>query len=354
MTMKTLAKFRWPFLLIAVLFLESCSFLGLDNYFRDRSSDYRMAEEFPEMDVPEGKNAQRVGQLYPLPDGGEVVSYEIQSEFEVPRPRSVAMNESSNEVRIQSLSDESWILVSTPPGETWPRIRSHLSRAGIPTERINPSSGVIETGLFMLSEAPEEYQQFRIELSQGVQLNSTEISILQRSFPETGGLPDQLPEWGNTSDNTEYEDWFRGVLAESLAAEDTIGTASLLGQEIGAASKVELVTPESGLPYIEMRMEYNRAWASVGYALSRRGFSITERMENEGIYISDYQRVATEEPSWWKRIFSLNRQEPTYNYRVSLDDANGTVRVRVENLDGPSLSQRESYLVLERIRNNLT
>lgn len=353
MTLKTTARYRWSFLLIAILFLQSCSFLGLDKIFRDRSSDYRKAQEFSQMDVPEGMSAERVGQLYPLPDGGEVVSYEIQSEFEVPRPRSVAMNESTNEVRIQSLSDESWILVSTPPGETWPRIRSNLSRAGIPTERINPSNGVIDTGLFKLNEAPEEFQQFRIELSQGVQLNTTEISVLQRSFPESG-LPDQLPEWKNVSENAEYEDWFRGVLAESLAAEDTIGTASLLGQEIGAASKVELVTPESGLPYIEMRMEYNRAWASVGYALSRRGFTIAERLENEGVYISDYQRVSVEEPSWWRRIFRINKSEPINNYRVSLDNSNGAIRVRVENLNGPSLTQRESYLVLQRIRNNLT
>lgn len=353
MTSKTMACFKWPLLMSALLLLESCSFLGLDTYFRDRSSDYRQAEEFPEMDVPENLSAGRIGQLYPLPQGGEVVSYEIQSEFEVPRPRSVAMNDSSNEVRIQRLNDESWILVSTPPGETWPRIRSYLSRTGIPTERIDPSDGVIETGLFKVTEAPEEFQQFRIELSQGVQINSTEISILQRSFHETE-TPGQLPDWNEVSENEEYEDWFRGVLAESLAVADTVGTASLLGQEIGASRKVELVTPENALPYIEMRMEYDRAWASVGYALSRQGFSITEQQASEGIYISDFQEIPDEDPSWWRRTFNMTKEEPVHNYRISLDNDGGVVRVRVENLDGQSMTQRESFLVLQKIRNNLT
>ena len=336
-----------------ILFLQSCSFLGLDNYFRDRSSDYRQAEEFSEIEVPEGMSTGRVGQLYPLPEGGEVVSYEIQSEFEVPRPRSVAMNDSTNEVRIQRLSGESWILVTTPPGETWPRIRSYLSRSGIPTSRVDPSNGIIETGLFKLTESPEDFQQFRIQLSQGVQINSTEIDILQRAFPEAE-VPNPLPAWGQESEKEDYEDWFRGILAETLAAEDTIGTASLLGQEIGASSKVDLVTPESGFPYIEMRMDYDRAWASVGYALSRQGFSIAEQQSSEGIYISAYQQISVDEPSWWRRAFRLTKKEPVYNYRVSLDDTGGVVRVRVENLDDQTMSQRENYLVLQRIRNNLT
>jgi len=353
MTSKILACYRWPLLMSSILLLESCSFLGLDTYFRDRSSDYRKAEEFPEIDLPENMSAGRIGQLYPLPEGGEVVSYEIQSDFEVPRPRSVAMNDSSNEVRIQRLSGESWILISTPPGETWPRIRSYLSQSGVPTERIDPSNGVIETGLFKLTEAPEEFQQFRIELSQGVQINSTEISILQRSFQEAN-LPDQLPGWNDVSDKEEYENWFRGVLAESLAAADAIGTASLLGQEIGASRKVELVAPEESFPYIEMRMEYDRAWASVGYALSRQGFSIAEQQENEGIYISNYQEISGEDPSWWRRTFNMTKEEPVYSYRVSLDNSSGAVRVRVENLNGQSMTQRESFLLLQKIRNNLT
>jgi len=353
MTINNLVCYRSPLLLSAILFLQSCSFLGLDNYFRDRSNDYRQAEEFSEINMPEGLNAGRVGQLYPLPGGGEVVSYEIQSEFEVPRPRSVGMNDSTNEVRIQRLNGETWILVTTPPGETWPRIRSYLSRAGIPTSRVDPSNGIIETGLFKLTESPEDFQQFKIQLSQGVQINSTEIDILQRSFPEAD-IPDSLPAWEQVSDKEDIEDWFRGVLAETLAADDAMGTASLLGQEIGTSSKVDLVTPESGLPYIEMRMDYDRAWASVGYALSRQGFSIAEQQASEGIYISDYQQISVEEPSWWRRMFRMSKKNPVYNYRVSLDNTNDVVRVRVENLDGETLSQRESYLILQRIRNNLT
>jgi outer membrane protein assembly factor BamC len=353
MTINNLTSYRWSLLLSAILFLQSCSFLGLDNYFRDRSNDYRQAEEFSEIEIPDGMSAGRVGQLYPLPEGGEVVSYEIQSEFEVPRPRSVGMNESTNEVRIQRLNGESWILVTTPPGETWPRIRSYLSRAGIPTSRVDPSNGIIETGLFKLTESPENFQQFRIQLSQGVQLNSTEIDILQRSFPEAD-IPNPLPSWERESDTADYEDWFRGILAETLAADDAVGTASLLGQEIATSSKVDLVTPESGLPYIEMRMDYERAWASVGYALSRQGFSIAEQHSSEGIYISDYQQVSVDEPSWWRRVFRITKNNPVYNYRVSLDNTDGVIRVQVENLNGETMSQRENYLVLQRIRNNLT
>lgn len=339
-----------------VFSVSACSFLGWDEYFRDRSNDYRRSAEVEPISVPDGFDADTLGELYPVPQGGEVVSYEIDSEFVVPRPRSVAVNESVSEVKIQKLGDDVWILMSVPPSESWPRVRSYLTRNGIPTAKADANKGVIETGLFKLSDSNEQFQQFLISLSQGVQLNTTEIEILHRSFDENT-VPDVFPAWLKTSVDTEREDWLRQGLAGDLASERISGTASLLGQEIGAASKVELMTPTEALPFIEMRMPFARAWASVGYALNKDGFSVVEEQVDNGYYLSDYQKeTESKKPSMLRRMLFMggsNKQGSIKSYRININQVGDNVELRVIKVDGSDMSQRENYLVLQLIRNNL-
>ena len=336
--------------------LAGCSWLGLDTYFRDRSDDYRKSTEIEKTKVPEDLSSEALGELYPVPQGGEVVSYEIDSEFEVPRPRSVAVNESINEVKIQRLGEDIWILMSVPPAEAWPRIRSYLTRNGIPSARADASTGVVETGLFQLSDSETLYHQFHVQLIQGVQLNTTEIEILHRQY-NAEQIPENLPAWASTSDDAEREEWLRTGLANSLASDNVAGTASLLGKEIGAAAKVELITPEAELPFIEMRMAFERAWASVGYALGKDGFEIVERQLQSSYYLADYQEPGKGGKSTFLRrlvrLGASNKNE-VLSYRVDVTRAGENVEVRVARPDGSLMDQRETYLVLESIRNKLT
>lgn len=351
----TLSRLKIFLLAVFTLSASGCSFLGWDEYFRDRSNDYRRSEEIATIQIPEELDQDAIGELYPVPRGGEVVSYEIDSEFVVPRPRSVAVNESVNEVKIQKLGEDVWILMSVPPSEAWPRIRSYLTRNGIPSAKADASRGVIETGLFKLSDNNDVFQQFLISLSQGVQINTTEIEILQRSFP-ADAVPESFSEWAEVSEDSEREDWLRQGLAGELASERITGTASLLGQEIGAASKVELMTPTESLPFIEMRMTFDRAWASVGYALSKEGFTIVESRPDSGYYTSDYQKVSdSKKPSIWRRMLFMGgkNKEAVRSFRVDLNQVGNTIEIRVINLGGSEMSQRENYLVLQMIRNNL-
>ena len=349
------ASLKFLALFIAVFPVAGCSFLGWDEYFRDRSNDYRRSEEIAQIEIPEGLDDDAIGELYPVPRGGEVVSYEIDSEFVVPRPRSVAVNESVSEVKIQKLGEDVWILMSVPPSEAWPKVRSYLTRNGVPSAQADASRGIIETDLFQLSDDNQVFQQFLISLSQGVQINTTEIEIVQRSFP-VDGVPESFSPWAKRSQDAEREEWFRQSLAGDLASEGVAGTASLLGQEIGAAAKVELMTPTTDLPFIEMRMAYGRAWASVGYALSKDGFLVVEEKPDSGYYLSDYRKPDNgKRPSIWRRMlfFGGSKKAVVKSLRVNVEQAKDVVEVRVIATDGSTMSQRENYLVLQRIRNNL-
>lgn len=338
--------------LLGSVLLSSCSWMGLDETFRDRSNDYRRSAELEHIDVPTELDSDLVGELYPIPEGSQVANYQVGNEFEVPRPRSVAINVSANEVKIQKLGSASWILTSVPPSETWPLVRSFLTRQAIPTARADANSGVIETSWFTLTDDENMLHQFLIRLSQGVQLNTTEIEITQRQVSASATL-DEIPEWPEVSADEEKETWLRDTMAAALADENTLGTASLLGREIGAAQKVSIVAPETDAPYIDMDLIFQRAWASVGYALGEDGFTVSDRSIEAQYYVAEYLNPVEEERSFFQRLRGVKKAEPA-RYRVQLETLeSGRIHVKVYGENGQPLSQRESYIVLERIRGNL-
>ncbi len=101
-------------------------------------------------------------------------------------------------------------------------------------------------------------------------------------------------------------------------------------------------------------MSYDRAWASVGYALSRPGFTSLENQKELGYYLLEYQEPSEDSEGWWSRMFSFGEKgNPVVAYKISLEEVNGKIVVRVQNADGASMTQRENYTALQLVRNNL-
>lgn len=338
--------------LLLISQLGACSFLGDRNPFRDRTGDYLNAETVPPMQVPESLDSEVIGELYPIPEVGRVPEYQLGTAFEVPRIEPQMGESRANEVRIQTLGESTWILVSVPPSETWPRLRNFLSVNGIPTEQANASSGTIVTGWVSRTNTPDRLEQFRFRLEQGVQLNTTEILVDQRQYA-ADALPPVLPEWPAASDDAESASWMRTNLAQSLADISDIGTASLLGQEIGAARKVELVSPEDSAPYLKFYLARERAWASIGYALDTISFDSVERDVSAGVAVFDFYQEPPRDISTVAWIFGARNQKPT-RWRLQLREVADGYLVELSKPDGTAADPRQIFSVLTRLRNNLT
>lgn len=340
--------------LVLVMLISGCSrLLGDNNPFRNRSNDYLQATALEPIQVPEELDNEAIGQLYRVPDAGEVPDYQLGDEFIVPRVEA-SLNETNNSaVRIQRLGTDSWILASAPPSETWPRVRNYLANNGIPTEFANAATGTIDTAWVELEAEETTVHQFRLKLEQGVQLNTTEIVIQQREYPSSA-LPAILPEWPEAgSDDPEQEEWLRNNLAQSLALDDVTSSASLLGQEIGAAQKVSLRTPANENPYIELLLSEERAWASVTYALNIDTINLLERNDAENVADFEFYEEEPEDLSWFARLTGKRNPEPIA-YRVKMVDVEGAQIVRLYRPDDSLVEQREAFIVLTRLRNNLS
>jgi len=291
-----------------ILSLSGCGWLGL----RDRSNDYLLAEETEVTTIPAGLDRSVVGQLYPIP---QISSESIElAKFETPRPQPASVNTFEQLVKIQSLEGRRWILINIPPGELWPRVRSVLNRSGVPTALAEGSTGIIETVWVKFNTDEDNSHRFRIQISPGIQLNSSEISLLHNQATRA---QEEQAEWPQISDSDTREKDMLSLIANELAGDTNFASVSLLAQDIGGEAKVNVVTPEVADPFIQVKLSFDRAWASILYSANRGGFSLIDQNRSEGTLYINYTDLTLDKPGLFSRWFGESTDEILeINYRI--------------------------------------
>lgn len=344
----------WSIVLSAALSVGGCgTFFGAEGMFRNRGKDYLKSEEIAPIALPPGVHTDAIGTLYAIPPIPETsLIYETEG---APRPQSLSSNLLEEEVKIQSLSGRRWILINRSPSEVWPRVRNILNRNSVPIAVANATAGVIETAWLQFEDDGENENRFRFTIAEGIQTNSTEVSILHASKPR--GAPS--PAWPETSTSETREQNMTRVLASSLSADATKGTVSLLAQTIGGGSKVEILTPADADPFIRIKLDYDRSWASVGYSVSKEEFSVVDQDRSTGVlYVlyKDKEERAEDKPGFFARLLGRDepKERPAANYQVRLTKGAEGIEVRVYDTDQSPLKRSETLRLLKKIRANLS
>lgn len=338
-------------LVLASLLFSGCGMFDDDGIFRNKSRDYLMAEEAPYIEVPEGLDGGAVGELYRVP---AIPETSVLEELEgTPRPQVLSTNVLEEVVKIQSLPSGRWILINRIPGEVWPRVRSILSRNGVPTARADAGQGLLETVWLEFDDDPANHHRYRFSITQGVQPKSTEISVLHMAMAKEG----DIPPWPAASFDEEREKTMLNVLASELAGDQSSGTVSMLAQQIGGESKVDIVTPTGQAPYLLLRLDYDRSWASVGYSVSREHFQVLDQDRSAGVFYVHQQRdEAEDKPGFIRRMLGAEVEEtqPKTDFQVLLIRGDHGIEVRVYDAQKADLARSEAVRLLKKIRANLS
>jgi len=345
MKIKTLAV-----LVATATTVSGCGMFGEEGMFRNRSGDYRHAVEMPPLVVPEDMDSESIGQLYPVPPIPETA---VTEHFDtVPRPQPLAANSIDEVIRIQSLGDERWILSNRDPSEIWPRVRNILNRSGIPTARAEAAQGILETVWLEFKGDEESNHRYRFYIQPGVQMNSTEIKVLHDQMSKNGA---EKTAWPEVSVDDGREKDMVEILANALAGDVTSGTVSLLAQAIGGEQKVEFVTPKVADPYLLMRLDEERAWASLAYSLNRGGFTIVDQDRSAGTFYVNYTPPEDDkEPGFFKRMLGRGEKVVEVNYQIRLSRSDEGSQIRVLDKDGNGLERNEAIRLLRGVRANLS
>ena len=333
--------------IFVILSLTGCGWLGL----RDRSNDYLLTEETEVTAIPAGLDRSVIGQLYPIP---QIASESIELvEFEAPRPQPASVNTFEQLVKIQSLEGRRWVLINIPPSELWPRVRSVLNRNGVPAALAEGSSGVIETVWVKFNSDEDNSHRFRFQISPGVQVNSSEISLLHNQAVRS---EEEQAVWPQASDSDQREKDMLTMLANELAGATNYASVSLLAQNIGGEAKVVVITPEVADPFIQIKLSFDRAWASILYSADRGGFTLVDKNRSEGTLYVNYTDKATDEPGFFARWFGEDSGDQILevNYQVLVQVVGANVEVRVVGPDSEGLGKAETLRLLKILRNNMS
>ncbi len=272
--------------------LTGCGYLfGDRGVFRDKSEDYKSAPELPVIALPEGSSDTALQEIYPVPATESTLV--VAGEFEVPRPTPLVSGGQDESVRIQRLGDATWVLIEEAPGQVWPQVRSFLASAGINVRRIDARAGIMETDWLNL-ESTSMASRFRMRIEQGVQRGTSELHVLQQN--QAG----DIASWPEASDNLDQEQEMLRSLAQYIA--DSVGNAPVsmvAEQQINASGRISLQEDASGEAYIQLALPFDRAWASLGLALEKSAFEITDRDRSSGVYYLRFLGLESEEGGGW-------------------------------------------------------
>lgn len=303
--------------------LSGCGVLfGEDGYFRNREDDYLKADSLKPLKVPEALNREALGQLYDVPAlTREDLAYAQDTEdFEVPRPEPLSVNALQEQVKIQSLEGDRWILVNVDPAELWPRIRAFLADNNLEVASTNTDLGLMETSWVSFKDDPSRIDRYRIRIDRGVQPDTSEIHILHMSLDRDSATQAQLTSWPEESASDEREGFLLDELAASLAAEDmgAAGGTSLIAQNIGGQVKARIDNID-GEPVLELELSRPRALATVSHSAKQEGFVIYDSAPEDGLFYLGYRQPPAKPPGWLARLFGAeaNPQPPKTRYSLA-------------------------------------
>ena len=343
--LKIATKSQWVLVLAGTILMTGCG-----DMIRDRSGDYLKSDEIPPISLPDDADSSAIGQVYTIP---QISNTTVEEESHiVPRPRPLSETRFEEVVKIQSYGSSRWILINRPPEEVWPRVRNILSRNGVSTSSVDAASGVMETGWVQFKDDDQSSHRFRFSIEPAVQVNSTEVKMIHMQMASGG--EDNTAKWPEVSQDEARERQMLEIVANMMASDISSGTISLLAQAIGGEAKVEMVTPQVADPYLQIKLNFDRSWASVTYSLSRGGFSITDQDKTAGVFYVDYAEVAEgEEDGFFSGWFGGDESE-TEAYQVVVKKAEQGVEVRITGTDRQSLDSSLAARLLKIIRNNLS
>lgn len=346
------------FVLLAVLLLlgTGCGYLfGDQGVFRDNSEDYKKASEVPRLKVPEGTDAESLGEIYPIPPVSETLL--LAGEFEVPRPVPLVAGAEDEQVRIQILGDNTWALVNNAPGQVWPQVRAFLSASQIPVARVDARAGLIESSWVSL-EDESMASRFRFRIDQGVQRGTSELHVLQMS--QAG----DVENWPEKSDSSSQESEMLKALSQFIVnSTDSTPVSMMADQAISAVGKISIQEGPNGDVYIRLSLPLDRAWASVGRAVEESSFEINDRDRSTGKYYTRFLGPQSEEDEgWFDWLLDSDSEHPLagQGFIVSvdaLDEQDVAIRIKPQEPQAGEeplvLEKRDEQALLALIKGNI-
>ncbi len=325
-------------LLIVLATVSGCSFFGGGD--EDSSSDeesgglfgiggedgvfgiggdpetYRDARILPPMEIPPELDSYTIDALFVIPENPIISGLTFEDNVPLPKPIETRRREG---VVIQTLGERRWIVIDATPAQVWPLVRDFWSELNLELDAADPGTGIMETSWLEAGSAPETRQKYRVVIEPGLHSASSEITVKHLQELRTQPIP-MIVEWPEVSDNIEMERQILGAVSQYLADRNDIyqaSTASLLAGTIEGARKANIIDNFGSDPYLQLRIDYDRAWVQVRQALDNADIEIVDSDRDDAVFNVRFAGIVREqpEPGFVRRLFGASNDQPELVFR---------------------------------------
>lgn len=366
---------------IGLTLMVGCGWFSDDRgIFVDRRDDYLDAKEGAEVVVPEDLSGASLGDPFPIPETPPQSDAEFFP-FKPPLPDAIYGDDKRESVRIQSLGARRWLVIPEPPATVWPKIKQFFTDNGVSIAAENPQVGRLDSQWLPLSAdayrdvvrtvladargsealayvGTDERVLLRVE--QGLQDRTSEVHLRhQRSDAEPPSAPQPEQIAGLSSASTVAEQQMLSELGAYIAAKVAEQTVSMVGQSISTQPKSVMERGTGGVPALRLNLDFERAWATVGQALSNAEVQVDDTDENSASYrvVVTEETFTGEEKGFFGRMFSFGSSGQSLLVKVlpvsrAGAPADGAYWVQVESAEegDKPISRELSQEVLVLIR----
>jgi len=290
-------------LFIYCVVLTTLSACGI--FSNSQQYDYLKEEQTEDLIIPVGSES-KIMDYYPVPDQIEGIQ---ASQYEVPLPRQVFSSGTTNQIRLHKLGELRWIYIESLPSSVWPVMKDFMTLSEQGLSFHDPNTGIMESNSFVSSTGVNSKLVLKVE--HGIRQSSSEVFLSHLTQNSQG-------DWqrANVENNIEAE-----VLREALdylsSAPNTGGT-SLIALNLNLGQKAVLKN-ENGIDFIEMNLNFSRAWAAVDRALSESLIEVRDLNRDQGLFFVNFG--VNEEIGFVRGLFSSNTQE-NVNFIIEVSKVN--------------------------------
>ena len=313
------------FLSFLFVFLSSCSWL-----FTDHKYDYLKEETLEPLKIPNDKTSRQVIDFYSVPEDEDKSFNDIV--YEVPLPEQFFSSGSSNEIRMHKLGELRWLYVESLPSSVWPLMKQFWSGSEYGIEIEDPNLGVIETKPI---EVEGNISKFRIKVEHGIRSASSEVFVSHLKQINTDS-------WERVDSERNLEDSVLRAVLNFLSQSSTSQGTSLVALNLNLGQKAILKQDASGSSYIEMNLEFARAWAAVDRALKEAVISVNDLDRKNGVFYVAFSQK--EEKGFFGRLLDFNQSDIEQNFKILVIVEGSKCIVKVEGENPESLFYERELL----------
>jgi uncharacterized lipoprotein len=271
---------------------------------------------------------------------------------------------------MQRLGDRQWLVIPEPHTTVWPKVKQFLAENGIRVESEMAEYGRLDTEWLdtsqeayrdiirtLIREAKEQdgflegKDRLLIKVEPGLREATSEVYV--RHENDALGLPSvglvDLDSIRSLIPAAEIE--ALSEIGAYIAAKVSEQTISMVATDNEGQVKSAVARNAEGIPVLELRLDRERAWATVGQALVRAEVEVEDQDEVEGVYrVRIPEEVLTgENKGWFSGMFK--RGKAGHELQLHLEEAGNRVyHVSVTDGEATPVDREFGQEVLSMLR----